>query len=80
MLTMVAEQPEPLRCKACGSAALVLAYSMPVYVMIERGAQTNVVVADQEATFTGDVWCRRCGDRFRRETEPDIGTWRAWGL
>jgi len=79
MIAALAES-KPLVCPECGSAKVILIYSMPVHVFVERGVQQKVLVKDEEATFTGKALCRSCGESFTLDTEPDIGTWRAWEI
>ena len=77
MITALAES-KPLICPKCGSAVVILIYSMPVHVLVERGVQHKVLVKDEDATFTGNALCRSCGESFTLDVEPDIGTWHAW--
>lgn len=77
MIATLAE-PRPLVCPRCGSAIVILIYSTPVHVLVERGVQHKVLVKDEEATFTGEARCRSCGESFTLEAGPDIGTWHAW--
>jgi len=77
MIATLAE-PRPLVCPKCGSAVVILIYSVPVHVLVERGVQQKVLVKDEESTFTGKALCRSCGESFTLDAEPDIGTWHAW--
>lgn len=77
MLTTLAE-PEPIMCRGCGSDQVVLAFGAPVYALIKRGAVARVVVSDEEVEFRNEAWCRRCGNRWRLQAEPEVGTWPAW--
>lgn len=77
MLTTVCEA-DPLRCPACGSEGLVLAYQASVYVLVKAGKPARVVVADEEVEYRERTWCRRCGEVWHPESEPELGTWPAW--
>ena len=77
-MLMTAVDPDPLACPACGSDGVVLAYSTPVYVLVKAGVAARVVVGDEEAEYARRAWCRRCGQIWHPETEPDTGTWPAW--
>ena len=68
----------PLRCPSCENQTVVLRYSTPVYVLTTNGVVTRVVVSDEESEFAGSAWCRRCGERWDLQAEPDLGTWPAW--
>jgi hypothetical protein len=35
-------------------------------------------VSDEEVEFRNEAWCRRCGNRWRLQAEPEVGTWPAW--
>jgi hypothetical protein len=77
-MLMALAEPSPLRCEACGSDHLVLAYTAPVYAIVKDGAVARVVVSDEEIASGGELWCRRCGERWHLKSEPDTGGWPAW--
>lgn len=77
MLTTTID-PDPPACPACRSEGIVFSYQVPVYVLVKAGHVTRVVVADEEIEFRSRAWCRRCGQTWTPEEEPDLGTWPAW--
>lgn len=77
-MTTTTTDPDPPQCPACSSVAIVLAYRAPVYVLVKSGHAARVVVADEEVVFDDQAWCRRCGERWRVDGEPELGTWPAW--
>jgi len=66
-----------LTCE-CGSSRICISYSAPVFVYLDGGNITRVVVADDETQFSGVARCLDCDRFWVLDEEPEVGVWPAW--
>jgi hypothetical protein len=72
-----------LACPECGSRVMSLVYRATVHVDVRDGSRVaRVVVDDESASFTGEVYCSspECSFHSELDREPHTTVWPAWEL